>query len=99
MKKNNIYDLPLYENSQKEMVGVIDDFEFSQGEEMQKVSAEFLQMQNEVPALRKMSFEDIVLMIDACCELKRRAIKAVQGVRNEKFIKAIHPDYFAKSQF
>ena len=99
MRNPNFYKFPIYDNDKGEKVVILDDFEFSTDEEMTKAHREVYLMQQEVQALSKMSFEDIALMIDTCCELKRRIIKAVQGVRNEKFIKAIHSDYFAKSQF
>ncbi len=95
----NFYQVPLLEDDDGRKTAYVDDFHTDDSEEIGLISDTISKMSAEVPVFREMSFGEILFMLDAGCELKRRIVKAVQNLRNEKFIKSIHPDYFAKSQF
>lgn len=88
-----------WENEDGSLSVMVDDFLISAQDEEIEITNAIDGMRAEVREFKAMSNEDILDMVDYCCELKRRIVKRVQAVRNEKFIKAIHSDYFAKSTF
>lgn len=98
---NEFSKIPLYEDEDGISFAEIDGFKATGENEISALCNEIMAMRriDEVKAFKAMSNEDILDMVDYCCELKRRIVKRVQAVRNEKFIKAIHSDYFAKSTF
>ncbi len=95
----DFYKMPLCEDDDGVKTAYIDDFKTSDAEEIELIADTIYDMYAEVPAFEEMSLEDILFMLECGCELKRRIVKAVQNLRNEKFIKGIHADYFAKSRF
>lgn len=97
----DFYEVPLYENEDGTSAALIDGFKATGEDEIGVFLSEIEVMRQieKVKDFQAMSTADILDMADYCCELKRRIIKGVQNIRNEKFIKAIHSDYFAKSQF
>ena len=88
-----------WENEDGSLSVMVDDFLISAQDEEIEIANAIDGMRAEIREFKAMSNADILGMLDMCCELKRRIVKRVQTVRNEKFIKAIHSDYFAKSTF
>lgn len=88
-----------YDNEDGTFSAIVEDFKVTAEDEIDALELEVMAIRKEIFAFETMSADDILAMADAGCELKRRIVKAVQSLRNEKFIKNIHSDYFAKSQF